>query len=264
MSSRLAEIRDEGADLLVERRGQVAVLTLNRPDKMNALLATMVDQLRVSLEEAAADDEIRAAMITGAGRGFCAGADLEFADGDVRQLLLEHYSPLIEAMTSLELPIVAGINGTAAGVGISVALACDMAIAAEGAGFTLAFSRVGLIPDGGMTWVLPRLIGRARAFELMSTSMRFDAARALELGLVSRLTASEALFEETLEQAAELAAGPRALGLLKRALNASPENSLPEQLDVEADLQGEAVASADCAEAIAAFREKREPKFSGR
>jgi 2-(1,2-epoxy-1,2-dihydrophenyl)acetyl-CoA isomerase len=264
MSPGLTEIAGEDTGLLVERRDRVAVLTLNRPQKMNALQAETVDQLRQSLQEAAADEAIGAAVITGAGRGFCAGADLEFADPDVRRLLREHYAPLIEAMGELELPIVAAINGTVAGVGISIALACDIALAAAEAKFVLAFTRVGLIPDGGMTWVLPRLLGRARAFELMALSKRLDAPEALELGLVNRLAKSDDLLDEALALAAELAAGPRAIGLLKRALRASPDRDLPAQLELEADLQREAVASADFSEAIAAFRDKREPKFSGR
>lgn len=264
MSARMVEITDEDADLLVERRDRVAVLTLNRPEKMNALLATMVDQLRGSLEEGAADEDIGAAVITGAGRGFCAGADLGFADPDVRRLLREHYAPLIETMAEVELPVVVAVNGTAAGVGISIALAGDIVVAAEDARFALAFTRVGLVPDGGMTWVLPRLIGRARAFELMAMSSRLDAARALELGLVNRLTTQERVVEEALELAAELAAGPRAIGLLKRAMRASPDHDLPAQLDLEAELQGEAVSTSDFSEAMAAFAEKREPAFRGR
>jgi 2-(1,2-epoxy-1,2-dihydrophenyl)acetyl-CoA isomerase len=264
MSPGLTEIADQDAGVLVERRDQVAVLTLNRPEKMNALTSAMVDQLRESLEAASDDERVRAAVITGAGRGFCAGADLEFADPDVRRLLREHYAPLIKAMSSLELPIVTGVNGTAAGVGISVALAGDMVVAAEGAKFVLAFSGVGLVPDGGMTWVLPRLIGRARAFELMATGKRLDAEGALELGLVNRLAPAERVRDEALAVAAELAAGPRSIGLLKRALRASPEQDLSDQLDLEADLQSEAVASSDFNEAIAAFREKREPRFRGR
>lgn len=264
MSPRLTETTDKDADVLVERRDRVAVLTLNRPEKMNALLATMVDQLRESLEEAAADERVRAAVITGAGRGFCAGADLEFADPDVRRLLREHYAPLIKTIGGIELPVVTAINGTAAGVGISLALASDMVIAAEGAEFVLAFSRVGLVPDGGMTWILPRLIGRARAFELMAMGKRFDAEQALELGLLNGLAAPDAVLDEALALADQLATGPSAIGLLKRALRASLEQDLSDQLDLEAELQREAVASADFSEAIAAFREKREPTFRGR
>jgi 2-(1,2-epoxy-1,2-dihydrophenyl)acetyl-CoA isomerase len=264
MSPGLTETSDEAAELLVERRGRVAVLTLNRPEKMNALLPTMVDGLRESLEGAAADEEVRAAVITGAGRGSCAGADLEFADPDVRKLLREHYAPLIKAMREVELPIVTAVNGTAAGVGISIALAGDMIVAAEGVQFVTAFTRAGLVPDGGMTWVLPRAIGRARAFELMALGDRFDAARAHELGLVNRVAAAGAALEEALELADRLANSPRSVELLKRALAASPEQGLAAQLDLEADLQGEAATSADFIEAITAFHEKRDPTFHGR
>ncbi len=264
MSPGLTEIADEDADVLVERRGGVAVLTLNRPEKMNALLITMVEQLRASLEEAEADEGIRAAVLTGAGRGYCAGADLEVADPDVRKVLREHYSPLIDTIGAIELPVITAINGTAAGVGISLALAGDVAIGAAGAQFVLAFTRVGLIPDGGMTWILPRLVGRARAFELMALGDRFDAERALELGLLSRVVAPEQVLDEALALAERFAAGPRAIGLVKQAVRASLEQGLAPQLDLEAELQREAVASADFTEALAAFREKRDPTFRGR
>jgi 2-(1,2-epoxy-1,2-dihydrophenyl)acetyl-CoA isomerase len=254
----------EDRDVLAERRGAVLVLTLNRPRKMNALLVGTVDRLRAELEAAGGDKGVRAVVITGAGRGFCAGADLEAADPDARRVLRDHYSPLIRAIHELELPVIAAVNGTAAGAGVSLALAADVVVAAAGAQFVLAFADVGLVPDAGLTWVLPRLIGHARAFELAALGRRIDAERALELGLVNRVVVADLLPGEALAVADELAAGPRAIGLTKRALRHSLEQGLGAQLELEAEIQGEAVASADFAEAIVAFGEKRRPRFRGR
>ncbi|HEY2715038.1 MAG TPA: enoyl-CoA hydratase-related protein [Solirubrobacterales bacterium] len=252
------------ADVLAERRGAVAVLTLNRPEKMNALLNSTVDRLRREIEAAGEEEGVRAVLLAGAGRGFCAGADLEAADPDARRVLRDHYAPLIRAIHELELPVVAAVNGVAAGAGVSLALAADLVIAASDASFAFAFSRVGLIPDAGLTWMLPRLIGPARAFELIALGERIGAARALELGLLNRVVEPDRLLAEATGLAERLAAGPRAIGLGKRALRESLEQGLGAQLELEAEIQAEAVATEDFAEAIAAYREKREPSFVGR
>jgi 2-(1,2-epoxy-1,2-dihydrophenyl)acetyl-CoA isomerase len=252
-------------DLLVERRDAVAVLTLNRPQKMNALVGRHADELRDSLLAAEADPEVRAAVLTGAGRGFCAGADLSEADPDARRVLRDHFNPLIATMRESKLPIVAVVNGVAAGAGASIALAADLRVLAPSARFVFAFTRAGLIPDAGATWLLPRIVGAGRAFEIAAFGAPIEAERALVLGLANQVTDDDAsALEAGLGAAATLAAGPYALGLTKQALATASESGLTEQLRLESELQGEAARSEDCAEALAAFGERREPHFKGR
>jgi 2-(1,2-epoxy-1,2-dihydrophenyl)acetyl-CoA isomerase len=207
-------------------------------------------------------------VLTGAGRAFCAGQDLrERLEPDAAPLQDEirlRYNPLIRAMVGLDKPLIGAINGVAAGAGASLALACDLRIAAEGASFLLAFGRVGLVPDSGATWLLPRLIGGAKAAELALTGAALTAADAERLGLVLRVVPGEELAAAAQALAAQLAAGaPVALALTKRALAASWDATLAEQLETEADLQGQAGATADHAEGVAAFVERRPPRFGG-
>jgi 2-(1,2-epoxy-1,2-dihydrophenyl)acetyl-CoA isomerase len=255
-------------DLRVEVADAVATITLDRPDALNALTVALKEELRAAFDAVAADPAVRAVVLTGAGRAFCAGQDLrERLEPDAAPLADElrlRYNPLIRAMRSLDKPIVGAINGVAAGAGASLAFACDLRIAAESATFQLAFGRVGLVPDSGATWLLPRLIGGAKAAELALTNEALTASDAERLGLVARVVPADQVLPEAQALAGRLAAGaPRALALTKRALEWSWTASLDQQLETEADLQGEAGATADHAEGIAAFLERRPPRFTG-
>ena len=246
----------------------VLTLTLNRPDALNSFTVEMKEGLLAALKDAARDKEIRAVILTGAGRAFSAGQDLKERQGpDVADLGTElrlRYNPIVLAMRRLEKPIVGAINGVAAGAGISIAMACDILIAAENATFIEAFSRVGLVPDTGSTWFLPRLVGSARAAEMMFTADPIDAATAERIGLINRAVPDEKLTAEANALAQRLAkAAPIALALAKRALNRAYEMNLEQALDFEAQLQSIAGRSADHREGVAAFVEKRPPRFSG-
>jgi 2-(1,2-epoxy-1,2-dihydrophenyl)acetyl-CoA isomerase len=256
------------ADLRVEIADAVATITLDRPDALNALTVPLKEELLAAFAAVAADDGVRAVVLTGAGRAFCAGQDLrERLEPDAAPLETEirlRYNPLVRAMRSLDKPIVGAINGIAAGAGASLAFACDIRIAAEGASFLLAFGRVGLIPDSGATWLLPRLVGGAKAVELALTNEPLIAVDAERFGLVARVVSGETLAAEAHALAARLAAGaPRALALTKRVFDLGWAADLEEQLETEAVLQGEAGSTADHAEGIAAFLEHRPPRFTG-
>ena len=255
-------------DLRLEIVDAVATVTLDRPDALNALTVALKHELLTAFDQIGRDPAVRAVVLTGSGRAFCAGQDLrERLEPDAAPLDVEirlRYNPLIQAMVALDKPIVAAINGVAAGAGASLALACDIRIAAEGATILLAFGRVGLVPDSGATWLLPRLIGGAKAAELALIGEPLTAVAAERLGLVARVVAADALVAEAAGIAARLAAGaPRALALTKRALAASWAATFEEQLETEAILQGEAGATTDHAEGIAAFIERRAPRFTG-
>jgi 2-(1,2-epoxy-1,2-dihydrophenyl)acetyl-CoA isomerase len=246
----------------------VLTITLNRPEALNSFTIEMKEAFLSALKDAARDKEVRAIVLTGAGRAFSAGQDLKERQGaDVADLGTElrlRYNPIIIAMRRLEKPIVGAINGVAAGAGISIALACDIIIAAENASFIEAFSRVGLVPDTGSTWFLPRLVGPARAAEMMFTADPVDATTAERIGLINRVVPPEKLMEEASALAARLAkSAPIALALAKRALNRTYDVNLEEALDYEAQLQSVAGRSADHTEGVAAFVEKRPPRFTG-
>lgn len=246
----------------------VATITLNRPEALNALTVAMKVELLAAFQELEREPAARAVILTGAGRAFCAGQDLrERLEPDAAPLgveVRERYNPIVRAMRALPKPIVGAINGVAAGAGASLALACDLRIASEAASFALAFGRVGLVPDSGATWFLPRLVGTARAAELALLNDPVAAAEALRLGLVSRVTAPEQLFAEARVIAGRLAAGaPRAIALTKRALDAAWDSNLDAALELEAELQDQAGRTNDHAEGIAAFMEKRAPRFTG-
>ena len=256
------------ANLRVETADAVATVTLDRPDALNALTVPLKEELRAAFERLAADDAVRAIVLTGAGRAFCAGQDLrERLEPDALPLADEiraRYNPLIRAIRATPKPIVGAINGVAAGAGASLAFACDIRLAAEAATFLLAFARVGLIPDSGATWFLPRLVGAAKAAELALTTEPLSAADAERFGLVARVVPAADLLPAAQALAGRLAAGaPLALALTKEALDRAWEASLDEHLETEADLQGRAGATIDHAEGIAAFLERRQPRFRG-
>jgi 2-(1,2-epoxy-1,2-dihydrophenyl)acetyl-CoA isomerase len=254
--------------VLQETSDCVLTLTLNRPDALNSFTVEMKEALLAALKDAARDREVRAIVLTGAGRAFSAGQDLkERQGGDVPDLgteLRARYNPIVLAMRRLEKPIIGAINGVAAGAGCSIALACDIRLASDKASFIEVFARVGLVPDTGSSWLLPRLVGYARAAEMVFTTDPVDAPTAERIGLVNRVVMADRLMGEAAELAARLAqSAPLALGLAKRALNRAIESSLEEALEYEAQLQSIAGRSADHAEGVAAFVEKRQPRWSG-
>ena len=256
-------------ELRLEIADAVATITLDRPAALNALTVALKEQLLAALAAVALDPTVRAVVLTGAGRAFCAGQDLrERLAQDAAPLADEvrlRYNPLIRAMRDLDKPIVGAINGVAAGAGASLAFACDIRIAAASATFLVAFGRVGLVPDSGATWLLPRLIGGAKAAELALTNDPLSATDAERFGLVARVVPDDEVVAEAQALAVRLAAGaPRALALTKRAFEQGWGASLDEQLEREADLQGEAGATADHGEGMSAFLERRAPRFRGR
>ncbi len=254
------------ADLRLERDGAVATIVLDRPEALNALTVPLKEALIAAFADLAADREIRAVVLTGAGRAFCAGQDLrERLEPGARPLdeeIRARYNPLVRAMRTLPKPIVGAINGVAAGAGASLAFACDIRIAAEGASFLLAFGRVGLIPDSGATWLLPRLVGAAKAAELALTTEPLSAADAERFGLVAKVVPATELLPDAQALAARLAAGaPIALALTKEAIDRSWSATFDDHLETEAELQGRAGSTADHQEGIAAFLERRPPRF---
>jgi 2-(1,2-epoxy-1,2-dihydrophenyl)acetyl-CoA isomerase len=251
-----------------EVAGGIATITLDRPEALNALTVAMKEALLGAFRSVARDRGVHAVVLTGSGRAFCAGQDLkERLEADAAPLaveLRERYNPIIRAMRTLDQPILGAINGVAAGAGASLAFACDVRVAAEGATFALAFGRIGLVPDSGATWLLPRLVGPAKAAEMALLGESLSAAEAERFGLVARVVPADALAEEARSVAARLAAlAPWALALTKRALERSWSVDLDAALEDEAWRQGIAGASADHREGLAAFLEKRPPRFTG-
>jgi 2-(1,2-epoxy-1,2-dihydrophenyl)acetyl-CoA isomerase len=255
------------ADAETTRYGGVLTITLNRPDVLNAFNADLHRALAAALKEARAAD-VRAVVITGAGRGFCVGQDLtEFreAPGDIGERLRGSYHPNILAIRALEKPVIAAVNGPAAGAGLSLACACDLRLASDAATFVPAFINIGLVPDSGSTYFVRRLLGTARAFEWMTSGRRLTAAEAHAWGLVSEVVEGEGLQARAAELAAGLAALPtRGIALTKRLFDHAENATLEEQLEWEAQLQAVATRTDDFAEGVAAFLEKREPRFEGR
>ncbi|HRO58967.1 MAG TPA: 2-(1,2-epoxy-1,2-dihydrophenyl)acetyl-CoA isomerase PaaG [Burkholderiaceae bacterium] len=248
----------------------IARLTLDRPDKLNAFTRAMHADLREALDRIEGDDSVRAVVLAGAGRGFCAGqdlADLSFEPGnmtDLGQLIEETFNPLIRRIRSLPMPVVARVAGIAAGAGASLALACDIVIAARSASFLQAFVNIGLVPDSGSTWFLPQRIGHARAMALAMLGERLSAEQAAQWGLIWKCVDDEALDAEVETLAGRLATMPtRALAAIKQSINAAQTNLLDQQLDLERDLQHALGQSQDYSEGVNAFLEKRRPNFKG-
>lgn len=255
--------------VLVTRDGDVVTLTLNRPTVLNSLCLRLYDDLMHALDDIERDGTVRCVVLTGAGRGFCAGQDLGepgvVGASDAGAVLESHYNPMMLRLRDLPLPLICAVNGVAAGAGASLALVGDIVIAARSARFIQAFVRIGLVPDCGSTWFLPRLIGDARARALALTGDTLGAEDAAAWGLIWRCVDDDALAGETRSLAARLAAMPtRAITLTKHALQAGMSRDLPAQLELERQLQREAGQTADAREGITAFLDKRPPRFTGR
>jgi 2-(1,2-epoxy-1,2-dihydrophenyl)acetyl-CoA isomerase len=254
------------SEVETSRDGGVLTITLNRPDVLNAFNASMHQALGAALAEAE-DASVRAVVLTGAGRGFCVGQDLtEFreAAGDIGSRLRDNYHPNILAIRGLEKPVIAAVNGAAAGAGLSFACACDIRIASDAASFVPAFINVGLVPDSGGTYFVVELLGYARAFEWMTSGRKLTAAEAYDWGLVSEVVESDGLAARAAEVAAQYVAMPtRGVGMTKRLFSEAARNRLEQQLELEAELQTAATQTNDFREGVAAFFEKRRPEFTG-
>jgi len=258
--------------ILVEKSDGMTLLTLNRPEQLNAFNEEQHLALRSTLEETRDDADCRAILITGSGRGFCAGQDLgdrnpDTMDGppDLGHTLETYYNPLIRLIRSIPKPVICAVNGVAAGAGANIAFACDMVLAARSAKFIQAFSKIGLVPDSGGTWNLPRLVGEARAKAMILTAEPVMAEEAERIGLIYRCVDDADLMPEAIALAAKFGSGPTyGFGLTKQALHASSTNTLDAQLDLERDLQRQAGCSADYGEGVRAFLQKRAPKFEGK
>jgi 2-(1,2-epoxy-1,2-dihydrophenyl)acetyl-CoA isomerase len=253
-----------GSDVVVDRDGSVGVITINRPSRLNAVTPTVGGVLESAFLEMEADSSVRAVVLTGAGRGFCAGADISGDVGNAREVLLRAWNPLVQTMRSLELPIIAAINGVAAGAGVSLALACDLRVASESARFQLSFAKIGLMPDAGLTWLLPRTIGLGRANELALLGRSLSAAEAQQWGLVNQLADDGAALSDAMAMARGFAELSTSVASIKRAHRRAMESDFASQLDFEADTQGWLQQQPDFAEATAAFNEKRPPRRAER
>jgi len=256
------------APVLFETKNNIAFITLNRPDKFNAFNREMSLLLQDVLDECASSGQVRCIYITGAGKAFCAGQDISELTGEnkieIKQILSEHYNPIVKRIRSMPKPVVAAVNGVAAGAGANIALCCDIVVAAESASFIQAFSKIGLIPDSGGTFTLPRLIGWQKASALMMTGDKITAAEAERIGMIYKVFAAEIFEDESKKIVAMLSLMPtKALEYTKHALNNSLHNSWEEQLYLEDEYQQKAATTQDYQEGIAAFIEKRLPNFKG-
>jgi 2-(1,2-epoxy-1,2-dihydrophenyl)acetyl-CoA isomerase len=257
--------------ILSETTNNVCTITLNRPEKLNSFSGTMREDLIEALTTAGGDSNVRVIVITGAGRAFCSGGDVEYMSGlqkrgatDDFMKLLNAGKTIVTTIRAIEQPVIASVNGVAAGAGCNLALACDYRLASDTAKFAQSFVKIGLHPDWGGTYFLPRLIGPSRSLEMMMTGRLVGSTEAERIGLVDRVVAAEQLVDETRALAESLAAAPPlALRAMKRALYASEKNTLAEQVDLESQHQLAAFRSSDAAEGMAAFFEKRAPRFSG-
>ena len=257
--------------ILVDKRAGYYAVTLNRPDRLNSFTEAMHRALMAALTQAEADPDCRALLLTGAGRGFCAGQDLgdRLASGDTKPDLGATigtvYNPLVHKLRALPFPVVVAVNGVAAGAGANIALACDIVLAGRSAKFVQAFAKIGLVPDSGGTWFLPRLVGAARARALSLLAEPLPAETAEQWGLIWKAVDDDKLLPEAEKMCAQFATGPTfGLALIKRALDASESNDLGTQLELERDLQRKAGFSPDYAEGVRAFMDKRAPVFTGK
>ncbi|MAB01079.1 MAG: 2-(1,2-epoxy-1,2-dihydrophenyl)acetyl-CoA isomerase [Stappia sp.] len=263
---------DTTAPVLTARDGGVLVVTLNRPDKLNSFNEAMHAGVREALDLAENDASVRCLLLTGAGRGFCAGQDLsdrmstpDAPPPDLTRTIESNYNPLVRRLKALPKPVVCAVNGVAAGAGANIALACDIVLAAESAKFIQAFSKIGLVPDSGGTWTLPQLVGLARAKALAMLATPVPAKQAVEWGMIWQAVPDAELMDNALDLARGLADAPTyGLGLVKQAMEAATINDLDTQLDLERDLQGRAGRSPDYREGVAAFLAKRPAQFTGR
>jgi 2-(1,2-epoxy-1,2-dihydrophenyl)acetyl-CoA isomerase len=258
-------------EVLVEKRSGFRIVTLNRPERLNAFTERMHGALKAAIADAEADPNCRALLLTGTGRAFCAGQDLNervTTDGDVivpGEALEKYYNPLVKKLRALPFPVVAAVNGIAAGAGCNVALACDIVLAGRSATFAQVFARIGLIPDAGGTWILPRLVGQARARGLALLAEPLSAEKAESWGLIWKTVDDNALMPEAEALCAHFATAPtHGLGLIKQALDASEDNDLATQLDLERKLQRQAGSHDDYKEGVRAFLGKRKPTFTGK
>ncbi len=256
--------------VLFSQEDQLAIITLNRPDSFNSVNTELAHQLIRYLDQCREDETVRAIMITGAGKAFCAGQDLkEVTDDDINPgfevLLTQHYKPIVQRLRGIEKPIVAAVNGVAAGAGANFALACDIVVAHEDANFIQAFSAIGLIPDSGGTYILPRLIGLAKANAIAMLGDKITAQEAERIGMIYKFFSADTFQDESKKIALRLSKMPtHGLGLTKRAFNRSIGNTFDQQLDLETELQVEAANTDDYREGVAAFLEKRKPTFRGK
>lgn len=259
------------ANILIETAGQSRIIRLNRPDNLNSFTVALHEELLAALRAAADDGAVRSVILTGAGRAFCAGQDLQESsdvNGPIKDLgdhLRKTYNPLVRTIRGLPIPVIAAVNGVAAGAGMSLALSCDTVIAARSARFAPSFSKIGLVPDSGGTWILPHLVGPMRARQLALLSEVIDAETALQWGMVTKLVEDNVLMQEARAMAARFEAlPPSGLTLIKRALNDALETGFDDQLERECALQSEVGKSPDHREAVQAFIEKRVPVFAPR
>jgi 2-(1,2-epoxy-1,2-dihydrophenyl)acetyl-CoA isomerase len=256
-------------NIAIKKENGVAEITLKRPEKFNSFIRSMALDLQKVLDDCRDDDSIRCILLTGEGRAFCAGQDLgEASDPNgpaIQKIVSEHYNPIVDRLRKLPKPIISAVNGVAAGAGANIALACDVVLAAESASFIQAFSKIGLIPDSGGTWTLPRLIGFQKASALMMTGEKVSATEAERIGMIYKVIVDAELMNEARAMAATFAQMPTmAFALTKQALNHSWGNDLNTQLDLEDELQTKAGSSEDYKEGVAAFLEKRKPVFKGK
>ncbi len=257
------------SNILFKKDKGVGIIRLNRPKVYNSFNRAMAFEMQAVLQQCAEDDAVRCIYIIGEGKAFCAGQDLQeaIAEGEptLSTILNEHYGPIIQRIRSIDLPVVAAINGVAAGAGASIAFACDVTLATESASFIQAFSKIGLVPDSAGTFFLPRLIGMQKAADLMFTGKKVSATEAEKMGMISRVFSDATFAEESLKYAQKLAQMPtKGLAYTKQLLNQSLNNNLNQQLDAEHDYQVAASQTEDYVEGVNAFLEKRKPVFKGK
>lgn len=254
--------------ILYEISGGVATITLNRPEKLNSINRQMVLDLHDVFDRVRSDPVVRCVVLTGAGRGFCAGADLTSgvldSPGELSGMLRERYNPVIKAIREMEKPVIAAVNGVAAGAGCNMGLACDLVIAARSAVFIQPFVRIGMVPDAGGSYFLPRLVGPRRAMEMVLLGEEVSAGKAQELGMINRAVPDGQLGAEVKELAERLSSGPYSQGMIKTMFGRSLEMDLDACLEMEAHFQGKAAATEDSAEGVGAFLQKRKPLFKGK